>query len=190
MTEPQKRAAWDIISFFASHSADYCDTTPEEWTPSTVEECCLEILPRKITAKSDFFERIAPVLAAFFYYLDDCKLLKRAKKLAETVAPLGPRIVAEANAPQNWGMAKSFMMQAMDEGVDVTNQAALQTYMLKVNERLVGQRLTADPVAPPLDPEPAAAKAALPARRPEHEIGRNAPCPCGSGKKYKKCCGA
>jgi hypothetical protein len=22
------------------------------------------------------------------------------------------------------------------------------------------------------------------------EIGRNDPCPCGSGKKYKKCCGA
>ena len=21
-------------------------------------------------------------------------------------------------------------------------------------------------------------------------VGRNAPCPCGSGKKYKKCCGA
>jgi uncharacterized protein len=24
----------------------------------------------------------------------------------------------------------------------------------------------------------------------EPRIGRNAPCPCGSGKKYKKCCGA
>ncbi|MGB8720870.1 MAG: SEC-C metal-binding domain-containing protein [Desulfobacterales bacterium] len=22
------------------------------------------------------------------------------------------------------------------------------------------------------------------------KIGRNSPCPCGSGKKYKKCCGA
>ncbi|MBP9521733.1 MAG: SEC-C domain-containing protein [Enterococcus sp.] len=21
-----------------------------------------------------------------------------------------------------------------------------------------------------------------------HKIGRNDPCPCGSGKKYKKCC--
>jgi preprotein translocase subunit SecA len=21
------------------------------------------------------------------------------------------------------------------------------------------------------------------------EVGRNDPCPCGSGKKYKKCCG-
>ncbi|HXW69574.1 MAG TPA: SEC-C metal-binding domain-containing protein, partial [Dissulfurispiraceae bacterium] len=24
----------------------------------------------------------------------------------------------------------------------------------------------------------------------ERKIGRNDPCPCGSGKKYKKCCGA
>lgn len=24
---------------------------------------------------------------------------------------------------------------------------------------------------------------------PMHKVGRNEPCPCGSGKKYKKCCG-
>jgi preprotein translocase subunit SecA len=29
-----------------------------------------------------------------------------------------------------------------------------------------------------------------PLRRAEPKIGRNDPCPCGSGKKYKKCCGA
>ncbi|MDM8523153.1 preprotein translocase subunit SecA [Desulfococcaceae bacterium HSG8] len=28
-----------------------------------------------------------------------------------------------------------------------------------------------------------------PVKRAEKKIGRNAPCPCGSGKKYKKCCG-
>jgi len=27
-------------------------------------------------------------------------------------------------------------------------------------------------------------------KREGKKIGRNAPCPCGSGKKYKKCCGA
>ena len=26
--------------------------------------------------------------------------------------------------------------------------------------------------------------------RAEEAIGRNQPCPCGSGKKFKKCCGA
>ena len=25
--------------------------------------------------------------------------------------------------------------------------------------------------------------------RKEKKVGRNYPCPCGSGKKYKKCCG-
>jgi SEC-C motif-containing protein len=29
----------------------------------------------------------------------------------------------------------------------------------------------------------------LPFRRDQPKIGRNDPCPCGSGKKYKKCCG-
>jgi preprotein translocase subunit SecA len=26
-------------------------------------------------------------------------------------------------------------------------------------------------------------------KKKEEQIGRNDPCPCGSGKKYKKCCG-
>jgi preprotein translocase subunit SecA len=28
-----------------------------------------------------------------------------------------------------------------------------------------------------------------PAKRAAKKVGRNAPCPCGSGRKYKKCCG-
>jgi preprotein translocase subunit SecA len=35
----------------------------------------------------------------------------------------------------------------------------------------------------------AAPAAAKPEKRDGDKIGRNAPCPCGSGKKYKKCCG-
>ena len=27
-------------------------------------------------------------------------------------------------------------------------------------------------------------------KRKGQKVGRNAPCPCGSGRKYKKCCGA
>jgi len=30
----------------------------------------------------------------------------------------------------------------------------------------------------------------VPLKRTEEKIGRNDSCPCGSGKKYKKCCGA
>jgi hypothetical protein len=33
------------------------------------------------------------------------------------------------------------------------------------------------------------APAPMPAREHDKKVGRNEPCPCGSGKKYKKCCG-
>ena len=37
---------------------------------------------------------------------------------------------------------------------------------------------------PPLEPE-----VTWPIHREAAKVGRNDPCPCGSGKKYKKCCG-
>jgi len=37
--------------------------------------------------------------------------------------------------------------------------------------------------------EPQAENDSKTIQRAEDKIGRNAPCPCGSGKKYKKCCG-
>ncbi|HER43390.1 MAG TPA: hypothetical protein ENO08_02915 [Candidatus Eisenbacteria bacterium] len=46
------------------------------------------------------------------------------------------------------------------------------------------------PVAPGADIGPAASSAGTrPLQREEPKVGRNDPCPCGSGKKYKKCCG-
>jgi len=48
-----------------------------------------------------------------------------------------------------------------------------------------------DPTAMP-SPEGTQLKLNLPKRKPSFSIettGRNAPCPCGSGKKYKQCCG-
>jgi uncharacterized protein YecA (UPF0149 family) len=38
------------------------------------------------------------------------------------------------------------------------------------------------PIEAPLPPKVTALKGKT------KKIGRNAPCPCGSGKKYKKCC--
>ena len=57
-----------------------------------------------------------------------------------------------------------------------------------------GQQPPSGRKAPPQGAEEAM-KAALnqrpaPMRREAEKVGRNDPCPCGSGKKYKKCCGA
>lgn len=58
-----------------------------------------------------------------------------------------------------------------------------------------GAAAPAGPAGPPSNAQDAALQKALaeepkPVRRDEPKVGRNDPCPCGSGKKYKKCCGA
>ncbi|MDD5254654.1 MAG: SEC-C metal-binding domain-containing protein, partial [Candidatus Omnitrophica bacterium] len=53
------------------------------------------------------------------------------------------------------------------------------------------QTFQAEPPGGPL-PRVPAAKASAPVAKQQDSprVGRNDPCPCGSGKKYKKCCGA
>ena len=46
------------------------------------------------------------------------------------------------------------------------------------------------PPAPQGQPGANASQPATPFKRRERKIGRNEPCPCGSGKKYKACHGA
>ena len=46
-----------------------------------------------------------------------------------------------------------------------------------------------DGLAPDPD-DPDAGFIPAPYQREQPKVGRNQPCPCGSGKKYKKCCGA
>jgi hypothetical protein len=46
------------------------------------------------------------------------------------------------------------------------------------------------PPSAPANPEPAPSWVSAPIKNTKPKTGRNEPCPCGSGKKYKKCCGA
>ncbi len=70
--------------------------------------------------------------------------------------------------------------------------------MNKVRDLMVGYifRLQLPPVRQAVSPkrqtaaQPSADKEATQEVSAARKIGRNDPCPCGSGKKYKKCCGA
>jgi uncharacterized protein YecA (UPF0149 family) len=53
-------------------------------------------------------------------------------------------------------------------------------------------KTVADVFASMMSARMAAAKPAAPGAAPanrQSSVGRNDPCPCGSGKKFKKCCG-
>lgn len=187
LTEVQKDKAPAVVRFFAEHSFRYVGIAPEQWSPGGVSECCVEVLPRKVTAKLPFFQAVAPVLSAFFTFLAEKALLPNARALAETVAELDREIVAASQDPRNWGPAKSFAMAAEKAGVDLTDRRAMYQFMAEYNLRMLAQSPAERPA--PVLPTPFPATSTAPIRHAGPKTGRNEPCPCGSGKKFKKCCG-
>jgi len=60
-------------------------------------------------------------------------------------------------------------------------------YILRTN---IGQKIEREQVAKPtMTSHGDGSEAKKPVKRSGEKVGRNDPCPCGSGKKYKKCCG-
>lgn len=58
-----------------------------------------------------------------------------------------------------------------------------------VTERGERKPKTDEQISPALGSHPPVQPAHVATRRVGVRVGRNAPCPCGSGRKYKKCCG-
>jgi hypothetical protein len=170
LTESQQSKADAIVDYFADHSFRYLDVAPIEWTRATVRECCLEILPRKVSAEASFFEAIPPVLGSFFCFLGDQALHPQGHVLAKSVETIADDIVSNAKDSDRWGMAKQLVMAAMDAGVNPGDEAALAGFITDYNERLAARYNSVRPATPPMNANP------------------YDPCPCGSGKKFKFCC--
>ena len=98
---------------------------------------------------------------------DSLSFILRAQP-AKREEPSGPKLEVPAEGPN-----LQFRHQSM--GV-FSGQPGQQP---KTGPGVVPQGLSPQPGMPPSSDQPRKKK-----------IGRNEPCPCGSGKKYKKCCGA
>src|SRR5438477_1763764 len=181
----QRRKAGAITAFFAKYTYEYLILSPCEWDCAAVAECCTGILPRKVSAETSFFEAIAPVLRAFFTFLQDQSLLGNGRALAEAVEDLGDEIVTNAEDRGNWGPAKHFVMAAHEAGVDLRDPGALEAFILRFNllQAVRSSFASAMPSSWPFAPAQGSKQRAT--RTP---VDRYAPCPCGSGKKYKFCC--
>ncbi|MDO8728099.1 MAG: SEC-C metal-binding domain-containing protein [Candidatus Methanoperedens sp.] len=177
LTEEQKQESEFIVMTFIEYMYSYHLLIPEEWDESGLEKCCLDTLPRKITADESYYRSIAPVLSSFFKFSGEKGFLKNASNLARKVNKIDKQIVKNFYDPGRWGMAKSMLMAAKKAGVDIENEAELTKFMDIFNQQQLADTKKGDKII------------SLPSSDNKVKIGRNDQCPCGSGKKYKKCCG-
>ena len=67
--------------------------------------------------------------------------------------------------------------------------ANLPTFLSRPEQNLNPETAPSGQASSPTPDQPPAPKFELPLKRELPKVGRNDPCPCGSGKKFKSCCG-
>ena len=98
---------------------------------------------------------------------------KTDDELAAELDKMSPQILAQAKDPQMRSLIIGIYRKMLVAGVDVSDDKEVKKWMKKHPEVLQGgETIKVETV-----------------RREEPKVGRNDPCTCGSGKKYKKCCG-
>ncbi len=107
---------------------------------------------------------------------DDFKDKPSEKTDEEIIAELNtlaPGIFSQAKTPQAKKLIIDIYRKMLEDGVNLKNEKEVEKWMMK-NQHLFASS------TPKVETY----------RRPNPKVGRNDPCPCGSGKKYKKCCGS
>ncbi|MGC8867879.1 MAG: SEC-C metal-binding domain-containing protein [Elusimicrobiales bacterium] len=97
---------------------------------------------------------------------------KTDEEIVAELNMLAPGIFSQAKTPEAKNLIIKIYRKMVEDGVDLKNEKEVERWM-RQNQHLFASQM------PKVETY----------RRENPKVGRNDPCPCGSGKKYKKCCG-
>jgi hypothetical protein len=173
--------AYTIVYGLLYSSLTRLELEPSEWDKVALRELLLQIMPERTPADRSLLEKIAPVTEALLYWLGFEGLLDDADALIASVRGLSEDIVGIGMDPQHWGPAKRAMMEARQATVNVVEEEPVAASPVEQTAETAPQE--------PRDRPPEAEVPPIPISEYSPKVGRNDPCPCGSGRKYKKCHG-
>jgi len=99
---------------------------------------------------------------------------KTDEELIAELNDLAPGIFSQAKTPEMKKMILNIYKKMIEDGVNVKDEKAVEKWMQENAHLFQGGDV------PKVETY----------KREKPKVGRNDPCPCGSGKKYKKCCGS
>jgi hypothetical protein len=174
--------AYTIVYGLLYNSLTRLGLEPGEWDELALQQLLTLIMPEQMPADRALLEKIAPVTEALLYWLGFEGLLDDADALIASVRGWSEYVVAIGMDPQRWGPVRRAMMEARQESRNVVEEEA-------VAASPVGQTAETAPQEPRDRPPAKAEEPPIPISEYSAKVGRNDPCPCGSGRKYKKCHG-
>jgi hypothetical protein len=177
---------YGLVDCLLQYGADYLGASLATMSVSDLNEIVFSIIPRKVMLEAEFAADLIREFNAFFRFVDREYSLPGAKELANSLdAKAKKRLAKELGNQSNFGMAKSFFSAGKAAGYDMTSQHDLNLFTTVYNKGLEQPHSSSGAEVLPSDES----EEYIPTfKRESPRVGRNDPCPCGSGKKHKKCC--
>ncbi|MBS4055040.1 MAG: preprotein translocase subunit SecA [Thermaerobacter sp.] len=177
---------WDVTGLQAAMEefVPLGELDPETWRQFTrhglrdeINELCLAALARRQSeVGAELFNDLKRVV---LLRMVDTKWMSHLDNMEELRQGIGLRAYGQKDPLVEYKLESYEMFQQMIAEI----KQDVVRYVFRV--QVVGE----PQAAPVVKVRPTASPAPQAAPRDSKLLGRNDPCPCGSGKKYKKCCG-
>ncbi|MGF1601565.1 MAG: hypothetical protein ACFCU8_06000, partial [Thermosynechococcaceae cyanobacterium] len=143
------------IGTFIEFAYMYGEMTLPKMTQGDVQAMMEDILPRKITLQEPSeADDAVPELVAFWTFLKQEYKFKSAGAIIKYLQSIKDKFSGWMFDPDRGGIAKNFMMQAIQQGYDITNQDELTTFQAEYNQHLKANPQDALPTVPMVAPPP------------------------------------
>ncbi len=188
-TRPEE---WDMLSFneswvniFASKVALSSEQLQNSYTKDDFREDMKELGRKLYEAKESEFpeeEHLREVERVVLLRVIDRHWMDHIDDMDQLRQGIGLQAYGQRDPVIEYKMAGYDMFDGMIAGIQEDTVRIMMHMKIE-------QEVKREQVAKPLGTNKDETLARQPKKRKEAKIGRNDPCPCGSGKKYKHCCG-
>ncbi|MDY2807855.1 MAG: SEC-C metal-binding domain-containing protein, partial [Oscillospiraceae bacterium] len=181
----------------------YCEDTPEKLKLRAFlkERCNLSDERESIVFEALLYgaRSITVQTTDVFEHLEKMRVRLKSQRDVEQFAALYSAFHNSTRMPCNRGHTPDEMMQmtppekrfkSLSLGPNI--RKSLQTGEMDIDDfrkQILTMELSSEAMRFDLLKQLADIKASTPQPEKQKKVGRNDPCPCGSGKKYKRCCG-
>ncbi|MDA0967474.1 MAG: hypothetical protein O2970_11025 [Proteobacteria bacterium] len=131
LTSSQKDNVYFILTSLTELAYSYHLQKPNQWNNEMLIEVCTDIMPRKISTEPAFFNDIVPVLRPFLAWCEKEGILSKTGSMQKRLIKIKQQIEDNASNPENFGLAKSLLMGAVEHGVDMENIEDLHEFLNK-----------------------------------------------------------
>lgn len=192
--ESQYPEEWDIAGLREHiekmipfhHGIEFTDEEKEDLTRESLKEkiyAAAQDLYKEKEEQVGIEEQMREIERVILLRVIDQKWMDHIDNMDQMRQGIGLRAYGQRDPLVEYQFVGYDMFDEMSQNIQ--EDTIRQLYHIQVERKIERERV-AEPVSTNRGEENTAK---TPYRRKEAKIGRNDPCPCGSGKKYKHCCG-